>query len=706
MKKNNFLTKAFTLLFVLLFNLTGARAIVTHTVYDGTAQNTIVPVQGDQVGSNYIRSQFIIPQDQLEIMAGGEISNMIFYATQDVVNWYAEAQFDVYVGETDETSWGTNPAYKTWGNFTKVYSGNLAINGHQLIIDFTSDFLYSGEHNLLIGIYQTSRNSNNASTFVGTDVTNGSVGGYFHEANNWFDNDEEHISYHNFIPKTTFVYTPGFIPYNVTASTRVVGSNPETVSATVNWTGDAERYEVRYRTKRPLFKETFDSGIPSDWTVWKNGEAPAANYSNGAFTNGWGPYNGAVSSYSWYQRNNNTYIVDADNWLISPKVELGGILKFDVKISPWHDLYEVKVATVADIASANVNDFTTVREMAPGIAGTEDFDLKDYSGQEGYIAIHHKNKDGYYLTIDNFELSAGHSWKYAETEGNETTIQLPRLIPYMEYEYVVTGIKTDPVTGQEVRGETVNLSFTCPPAADIILPDNEDNESLIYDVAGLAKSRNLKFNAYLENRTFKDNGVWNTFALPFDVTVAGSPFEDALIYTVNNRSSVDNTGLLTLRIDNAKTNKLAAGTPYLITWEEDNGLDKPTTIVFSQVTFKNETYPVTGSVAGESSIVFKPNFNLLKYTEEKTSILFLSNNTLYNVGNGTRIKPQRAYFERLGGGSIRGMVFEIEDDETAIESVNGAVNNDPWYDLNGRKLTGKPAQKGIYIINGKKTIIK
>ncbi len=29
-----------------------------------------------------------------------------------------------------------------------------------------------------------------------------------------------------------------------------------------------------------------------------------------------------------------------------------------------------------------------------------------------------------------------------------------------------------------------------------------------------------------------------------------------------------------------------------------------------------------------------------------------------------------------------------------------------WYDLNGRRLQGKPAQKGLYIVNGKKVIIK
>ena len=220
MKKNNFLTKAFTLLFVLLFNLTGARAIVTHTVYDGTAQNSIVPVQGSQVGSALIRSQFIIPKNQLAIMAGGKISNMIFYATQDVVNWYREANFRVYVSETDDTNWNTTTwigtttrEYKDWDNLTQVYYGNLAINGHQLIVDFNSSFLYSGEHNLLIGIYQTSTNSNGTSTFYGQEVANGSVGS---TGNNT-------PAYQNFIPKTTFVYTPGFIPTNEAVSYSQLG---------------------------------------------------------------------------------------------------------------------------------------------------------------------------------------------------------------------------------------------------------------------------------------------------------------------------------------------------------------------------------------------------------------------------------------------------------------------------------------------------
>jgi hypothetical protein len=46
---------------------------------------------------------------------------------------------------------------------------------------------------------------------------------------------------------------------------------------------------------------------------------------------------------------------------------------------------------------------------------------------------------------------------------------------------------------------------------------------------------------------------------------------------------------------------------------------------------------------------------------------------------------------------------------TDIETLNvkrGTLNDNSWYDLNGRQLSGKPTAKGVYIYNGKKQIIK
>ena len=40
-----------------------------------------------------------------------------------------------------------------------------------------------------------------------------------------------------------------------------------------------------------------------------------------------------------------------------------------------------------------------------------------------------------------------------------------------------------------------------------------------------------------------------------------------------------------------------------------------------------------------------------------------------------------------------------------VKEVNG-VNDDSWYTVGGRKLSGKPTAKGLYIVNGKKKVVK
>lgn len=697
MKKNNFLTKAFTLLFVLLFNLTGARAIVTHTVYQSsTVTNTIVPVDGTEAGSYYGRSQFIIPKDQLAIMAGGKITNMYFHSTQDVVNWYGNNLFDVYVKEVDAS---TLDSYQDWNSLTRVFSGKIAINGHQLIIDFNAPFLYSGTKNLLIGFRQTRLGQDGASTFYGATVNGASVGGYTSNSNN-----NGTATQRNFVPRTTFVYTPGFIPTNINVEKEIVQvttieGDPYAINATLSWEGNADRYEVRYRTKRKLYSQDFSSN-PQGWTIRKGSNA----YGNGWIreSNATTGTNWHMASYSWHETAHyvgyqSTHIYDADNWLISPQVELGGILKYDCDVSAWHDIYEVRVSTTG-IAEA---DFTEViRPLTPGIPGTQDFDLKDYSGQKGYIAFHHKNTDGYWIDIDNVELSAGHLWKYATTETN--SVVLPHLLPDLVYEYVIVGIKHDAINNVDVRGETENRQIDPEHVDDIIIPDDEDNESLVYDVARLCDQGKV-YNAYLEKRTFRDKGIWNTLTLPFDVTIAGSPFEDAAIYTIEDRSYVHPNGTLIMRIDPvAGATKLTAGTPYLITWDKEKTVSEP---CFPLVTFKDERHPVTGSVTGGTSITFTPNFNYLDFEAADPSILFLSNNNLYSVGAGAKIKPQRAYFKVNGASSVKGIAFEIVDDADGINDVNANLNgNENIYNVAGQRL-GK-MQKGINIVNGKKIIIK
>ena len=54
-------------------------------------------------------------------------------------------------------------------------------------------------------------------------------------------------------------------------------------------------------------------------------------------------------------------------------------------------------------------------------------------------------------------------------------------------------------------------------------------------------------------------------------------------------------------------------------------------------------------------------------------------------------------------------LFIYTTETTGIDAslVNSEeVNNEGWYDLEGRKLSGKPDKKGLYIHNGRKVVIK
>lgn len=94
------------------------------------------------------------------------------------------------------------------------------------------------------------------------------------------------------------------------------------------------------------------------------------------------------------------------------------------------------------------------------------------------------------------------------------------------------------------------------------------------------------------------------------------------------------------------------------------------------------------------------------------------NSTLFYPNGEMTINSCRAYFQ-LNNGLVAGepsstvginnFVFNFGDETNAIENIQSSTFNlrpEGWYTLDGRKLNNKPTQKGIYINNGQKFIIK
>ena len=75
------------------------------------------------------------------------------------------------------------------------------------------------------------------------------------------------------------------------------------------------------------------------------------------------------------------------------------------------------------------------------------------------------------------------------------------------------------------------------------------------------------------------------------------------------------------------------------------------------------------------------------------------------------IRPFEAYTFHQGGSAPRFLpISDLNgDDATGIEEVRSLMaegRGDVWYDMSGRRLQQKPAGKGVYILNGRKVVIK
>ena len=112
--------------------------------------------------------------------------------------------------------------------------------------------------------------------------------------------------------------------------------------------------------------------------------------------------------------------------------------------------------------------------------------------------------------------------------------------------------------------------------------------------------------------------------------------------------------------------------------------------------------------------------NNLHGTDIRTATSELGTGTFYVMGKQSgnfgffpytaQYMPARKAYLLVDGGAAqaRGLTMTF-DETTGISSTTNDTNdtNDKaWYTLDGRKLDGKPTTKGLYIHNGKKTVIK
>ena len=235
-------------------------------------------------------------------------------------------------------------------------------------------------------------------------------------------------------------------------------------------------------------------------------------------------------------------------------------------------------------------------------------------------------------------------------------------------------------------------------------------------------------NITLKDRTLYKDGDWNTLCLPFALGNAmadeghhfdGTLLEGATVMQLSALSSgLSSGGELTLTFINALS--IEAGKPYIVKWASADNLVNP---VFNGVNIINtEPTPVEFEFEGNSAdCQFVGNYAPLEITEatNRNNIVVLAggNKLGYTtsdrtIENGKALGAFRAYFyipEKDGTTGASSFVLNFGDEETTtgiVDNKRETITNNHWYSLDGRKLDGKPTQKGLYIVNGKKVVIK
>ena len=245
---------------------------------------------------------------------------------------------------------------------------------------------------------------------------------------------------------------------------------------------------------------------------------------------------------------------------------------------------------------------------------------------------------------------------------------------------------------------------------EISLADNSDNGETLYDYNGKKAAT-----VTLSGRTLYKDGTWNTLCLPFALTAEQVSAQLAPDELMTLERSDLYQGTLTLNFVNA-TN-IEAGKPYIIKWNTQS-TDYVENPEFTDVTISNSHNPVETEFANFVG-VFSPTDI---YTEEKTYLyLGADNNLYYPWGDGMtsfKVNSCRAYF-KLNNDLVAGAPIDPASGinnfvlnfggESSIVNVPSSIFNlqsEGWYTLDGRKLSGVPTLKGIYINNGKKMVIK
>ena len=199
-------------------------------------------------------------------------------------------------------------------------------------------------------------------------------------------------------------------------------------------------------------------------------------------------------------------------------------------------------------------------------------------------------------------------------------------------------------------------------------------------------------------REYTETGKFGTICLPYKASYAG-----AEIYSISGK---DASGISLSKV----TGLLEAGKPYFYMASDEIGQNNEGTV--RNVNFFRADlakYDVVTPIENNGLI---GTFSLIKVAPQGDNFYVLSGNKLYYTTDAeVKVGANKAYInksqiENKGGGAAKAFIDFDELEATGIDAVDTAktLKGGKFYDLSGREVANPT--RGLYIVNGKKVLIK
>lgn len=397
--------------------------------------------------------------------------------------------------------------------------------------------------------------------------------------------------------------------------------------------------------------------------------------------------NGQMMSETYCQASMMLYTMPIDNYLVSPKVKATADSKFSfwarVHSSNWFD--EHFCVAVSETGNSSASDFTVLQEWTitkdDGTGWIEyTVDLSAYAGKEIYVAIRH------FFTAEQWENEADYGWGtyilHIDDAKFHNVVDVSTEFKNNNYSYFSVTIEGNPLPAP------TDVTVSAVDAQSITVSWSAVNNAQRYNIY-----RNGSYLASTKALSYTDSGLSADTEYSYSI---------AAVYNNKEYERSEEVIAVTMKADySVKVKNVLPGT--LVAGENELAITVVNNGIYGQKS--RSTLTLSASEPGVEIAPSSVGVNALPAGAEATRYFTIVVDASLPDGHAVDFKAcitevfedknnWECFFTLMVGDTAVSI-----DDVQAGEKVDGVV-----YDLCGRRV--EEPQKGIYIVEGKKILVK